>query len=243
MNCRQFDRVFVDAAPGRLMDTAVRDEALAHARNCSRCAAQMGEQYRLTSDLRALGEEWGAAGAPEYVEARVLEAFRRGKHQAEESRPGRLRRWLIWAMAAAASIAAMLVGFRTLAPPQPNEHPAMAIKAPSAPIPAVEVAHSQPSRPVPSLRKRAVRRPRPKPFSAENREIATGFFPLPHGDSLPAMEVAPVVRVRLPRTVLLSFGLPMNEDRAAEPVLADVVLGPEGTARAIRFVWTTSGDH
>jgi hypothetical protein len=40
----------------------------------------------------------------------------------------------------------------------------------------------------------------------------------------------------LPRRVLVNFGLPMNPDRAAEPVKADVAIGSDGTARAVRFV-------
>jgi hypothetical protein len=35
---------------------------------------------------------------------------------------------------------------------------------------------------------------------------------------------------------LISFGLPVNAERAAEPVTADVVVGVDGVARAIRFV-------
>jgi hypothetical protein len=45
-----------------------------------------------------------------------------------------------------------------------------------------------------------------------------------------------LVRVELPRTALRKFGLPMNEDRAAERVMADVLMGEDGLARAIRFV-------
>ena len=45
-----------------------------------------------------------------------------------------------------------------------------------------------------------------------------------------------VVRVRVPRTAMLQFGLPINENRASELVKADVVLGEDGLARAIRFV-------
>ena len=42
--------------------------------------------------------------------------------------------------------------------------------------------------------------------------------------------------MRLPRSVLLTTGLPMNEERANEPVLADVLLTEDGLARGIRFV-------
>jgi hypothetical protein len=71
---------------------------------------------------------------------------------------------------------------------------------------------------------------------AETGEFATEYFALQSGTDLTALEGAPVVRMKLPRTVLASFGLPMNPERAEEPVQADVVLGPDGIARAVRFV-------
>ena len=45
-----------------------------------------------------------------------------------------------------------------------------------------------------------------------------------------------VVRVRLPRSAMRSVGLPVNEDRWMEQVPADVLLGQDGVARAVRFV-------
>jgi hypothetical protein len=72
--------------------------------------------------------------------------------------------------------------------------------------------------------------------SADAGEVATQYFALEQGTDLTALEGAPVVRMKLPRTVLMAFGLPMNPERAEEPVQADVVLGPDGFARAVRFV-------
>lgn len=71
---------------------------------------------------------------------------------------------------------------------------------------------------------------------ADAGEVTTQYFALEQGADLTALEGAPVVRMNLPRTVLTAFGLPMNPERAEEPVQADVVLGPDGFARAIRFV-------
>ena len=45
-----------------------------------------------------------------------------------------------------------------------------------------------------------------------------------------------VMRVELPRSALAGFGLPVNMDRVNERVKADVLMGPDGQARAIRFV-------
>jgi hypothetical protein len=67
-------------------------------------------------------------------------------------------------------------------------------------------------------------------------EIATDFFPLVNRESLTQLDGGQVVRVELPRSALMSFGLPMNMERANERVKADVVVGNDGLARAIRFV-------
>ncbi len=70
------------------------------------------------------------------------------------------------------------------------------------------------------------------------REMATTFLPLP-GAMAPTAE-AFVVRLELPRAALVSFGLGQTEalisSRSANTVLADVLVGEDGLARAVRFV-------
>ena len=67
-------------------------------------------------------------------------------------------------------------------------------------------------------------------------EVATDFLPLSEASNLDPLESGQVVRVELPRSALVSFGLPMNVERADEPITADVLLGEDGVARAVRFV-------
>jgi hypothetical protein len=66
--------------------------------------------------------------------------------------------------------------------------------------------------------------------------MTTRFYPLRWADAAGEEVQGPVVRVAMPRAVLASFGLPMDQERAREPVQADVVLDDTGMARAIRFV-------
>jgi hypothetical protein len=61
-------------------------------------------------------------------------------------------------------------------------------------------------------------------------------MPLTYGAALSPNEGGQLVRVELPRSALASLGLPMNVERADERVKADVLLGHDGLARAIRFV-------
>lgn len=67
-------------------------------------------------------------------------------------------------------------------------------------------------------------------------EITTEFLPISYGGNLPQLDDGQLVRVELPRSALQSFGLPVNAERAGERVKADVLLGHDGVARAIRFV-------
>jgi hypothetical protein len=70
----------------------------------------------------------------------------------------------------------------------------------------------------------------------DTQEVATDFIPLMLGGRFTQSEGGHVVRVELPRSALASFGLPVNAERAGGRVKADVLLGDDGMARAIRFV-------
>ena len=68
------------------------------------------------------------------------------------------------------------------------------------------------------------------------REIATDFIPLSYMNVVSLQDGGQIVRVELPRSALVKFGLPVNMDRYNERVKADVLLGVDGLAHAIRFV-------
>jgi len=69
---------------------------------------------------------------------------------------------------------------------------------------------------------------------AETSEVTTDFIPLNY-DPAPAGATS-VVRVELPRTALIAFGLPVNEDRTEDLIQADLLLDEDGLTRAVRFV-------
>jgi len=68
------------------------------------------------------------------------------------------------------------------------------------------------------------------------REVATGFLPVGYASPMAFQDGGQLVRVELPRSAMASFGLPVNLARANERVKADVLVGSDGQARAIRFV-------
>ena len=70
------------------------------------------------------------------------------------------------------------------------------------------------------------------------RELTTAFLPLP-GAAAPSAD-AYLVRLDLPRTALARLGLgqveTIDSPASATTVLADVLVGEDGVARAVRFV-------
>ncbi|HET6961403.1 MAG TPA: hypothetical protein VFJ27_02860 [Terriglobia bacterium] len=78
-----------------------------------------------------------------------------------------------------------------------------------------------------------------RPVEAERMAancIETEFIPFMAAGPRFASEQRQFVRVKLPRSALQVFGLPMNMERAREPIQADVMLGEDGRALAVRFV-------
>ncbi|MGH9873614.1 MAG: hypothetical protein ACRD9S_14290 [Pyrinomonadaceae bacterium] len=67
-------------------------------------------------------------------------------------------------------------------------------------------------------------------------EITTDFMPVGYTSAANLQDGGQLVRVELPRSALVAFGLPMNFNRYDEKVKADVFFGSDGMARAIRFV-------
>jgi hypothetical protein len=64
-----------------------------------------------------------------------------------------------------------------------------------------------------------------------------GFIPLPNSAGVTADEDdVNLVRVEVPRSAMIALGLEVNADRAEELVEADVMLGSNGIARAVRFL-------
>ena len=166
--------------------------------------------------------------------------------------------WRRWALAAAAAIlvALALLAQSWLRAASPNDLRQVKDKTPSVSLPPPVKVELPPSRMavLPEQRpglvhseryspglvpasniKHSNRTPRNVAQQAVEREIVTDFFPLTYDSDL-EQEGGHVVRVRMPRSALVTFGLPMNFERASETVQADVLMGHDGLARAIRFV-------
>jgi len=70
--------------------------------------------------------------------------------------------------------------------------------------------------------------------AVEVSEVATEFYPLI--DTPPPFERGELMRVIVPAATMRKVGLPVSDNHLNDPVQADILVGQEGLARAIRFV-------
>lgn len=208
MNCGDFEEVVTDLARGEITEAG----ALAHSASCAACAAKLAAEQALQADLLALAATGAAAEASPRVEQALLAALRRPR-----------RDWTWIAVAAGILVVAAAATTTAVLRRDPAPKPVPAVTAEPAPVVVAEAPQ-----PLPQAPRRAV------PQAV--REIRTAFLPLLDGDDLDVLDGSHLVRVRLPRSAMALVGLPISETRAAEPVHADVLLGADGLARAIRFV-------
>ncbi|MGD0302055.1 MAG: hypothetical protein ABSE86_33665 [Bryobacteraceae bacterium] len=169
---------------------------------------------KLMEGLRGLAAD-GPREAPAWLEERLVGELRR------QSRVRRRNRWLGVGALAIAAVLAVTVWVRT-APVVPA--PTMAHLRTAAAVKTVEPPQTTPK---PAVQSAAYER---------GAEVAINFYPLPDADDLPPIESATIVRVQLPMSSLRLMGLPVSDDRAAESIQADMLLGQDGLARGVRFV-------
>src|SRR5262245_39588410 len=259
MNCREFEDIVNDLARAKMIDAASRAAGTAHAENCGRCATRLADELALSAGLKSLTVSDEGRAAPASVEAALLEAFRsRASNPIARRLPLRSRSWPRWALAAAAAIliAFGFILYRAIQNEPQKDDKALIEKTPT-PRPSVKheeqvvntAAEPEPRRESRAPRPRRGGRPRLiKPFIidgmttyAKESEYTTDFFPLSYSDDQKPVESGEVIRVQvirvqMPRPALIAFGLPVNVERADIPVKADLLVGEDGLARAIRFV-------
>ena len=243
MNCQLFMSLVVDLARDGFAEEPARSEALTHARSCPECAAHLAEQRALSLALR----QPDGSEAPAHIEAAVLAGYRARFGQAAATpRPQRVAPAWYWSIAAA--IAVMIMGtwilrlLQTGPPadirasqsrsgvlqPKPAAPAPVAAKGGASSVPAASQGASTALQTVP--------KPAPKEAPAGPEEIATDFIPLVSSAEISAMESGQLVRVLMPRSAMAAYGLPFNQERADMPVSAQVLIGQDGVARAIRFL-------
>jgi hypothetical protein len=87
-------------------------------------------------------------------------------------------------------------------------------------------------------------RPPERPRVASNFPVAiagvdeqdAAFIPLPNAAGSPQDDDVDLVRVELPRSAVTALGIPGNDDGDSASVEAEVLVGSDGMARAVRFL-------
>ncbi|MDX2030809.1 MAG: hypothetical protein SF339_09090 [Blastocatellia bacterium] len=259
MNCREFETRLRELAAEQLMAADERARAQAHAATCPRCDARLQEERALTLGLRALaGSDAGREASPA-VETALLAAFREASRPAATPMavPGPMRwqraSWAPWALAAAAALlmACGLLVYRA-ARREPAPAPVAKRDVPAAPqavasperLPEIMAAAAPATRTPRAVRKAPAATPL---FQIREEmtlyggdggsgEIRTEFLSLDYSENPAPMESGQVIRVQMPRAALAKYGLPVDVERADAPIKADLLVGEDGFARAIRFV-------
>jgi len=252
MNCQGFEQLVLALARDQSLDAAVREQSLAHTEVCVRCAAHLAEERALLTGVRAVVADLAEQEAPARVEAALLTAFRQQVTTAPPvviPMPVRARQWTSWQRVAVAAGILIMVSVPAIVwQPSSSRNQLREARA-GSPTPAITSGPKTPL-PTPSALDRdrdtaqQLVAPRPRhrvrhQASANNSdeaEVVTEFFPLRDGEDLTALESGRLVRVELAGSALSEVGLPVNPETVNTPVKADVVLGDDGLARAIRFV-------
>jgi hypothetical protein len=220
MSCDEFREKVMDMARGR-DDAAVLD----HVRECEECQRALLNQRTLSAGLRSISTNETAAPSPA-LEAQLLARF-----DVVRGPRFKIPRWTIPALAGAAALVAAWI---FLAPRQPLEGPLTG--SPKAPSPMVAVHPPlQVSSPAPKAARRRARiikatRATPAP------ETEAPFIPIPYATPLDPSERVEIVRVNLSATGLASLGLRVWGAQPDMRVNAELILGENGLARAVRLV-------
>ncbi len=225
MKCEEFEAFGLDAERDTSLSEAERAAAAEHASSCSRCAALQDSWQRARVELRAFAEDTVAAQAPARVEMRLRQEFRT-QH--------RTYRWRLaavaaaWALAAAAVLAGAVSWHNWLA--ARREDTARLVQAPPS---ENKVSMNGTSPGATNSRGQGAANDEQDASLVANNEL-NDFTLLP--GMLPAeTDDSEILRVRMQRGELGALGLPVNEERAAEWIQVDLLVGNDGLPQAVRL--------
>jgi hypothetical protein len=246
MDCRKFEEIAGDVAEDRLMLATVRSSALIHAATCERCAAHLAARRALDARLIEFAEATATRHASPHVKQRLRAAVaeRRPASAAPVAAIEHFRKpnWGRWALAAAATI---LLLFTIAVAWLRGAHEELANVPPPAPAtvptppPAMPLSPSVTQRDATAALKSLkanVRRRGGTDRVAEGSETASAFIPLTLEADEKSLENGTLVRMAVSRSRLVAMGVPLHLHGGQETVNAEVMLGDNGVAYAIRVV-------
>jgi len=255
MKCAEFSEIVSDLARNEGLEQAVRQRAMLHADACPRCDEELVMARTLSAALHALAASTTAATAPARVEE-ILRGEMRQRRKAVAMPAPRARRWAIAGVAGLAAAALISIAFlkpeifhpRGVTSPAALTQTAGATAQGSeataqvAPASAGANASAAPGASPQSGGNSAANNfggtgaARPVSQQDSDTEYATAYVALPSAEGATFAEDQTIVRVSLPPSALASFGFPVRAEGGDSNVLADFVLGEDGTPRAVRLV-------
>lgn len=262
MNCEQFTSHLTELARCEPMESGLQTGCQAHLIACGECRERLAEVEFLQRTLRMMAREERRLEASPVVEYRLLAALQQQREAAAVRQNliwslSRLRWRSVAALLLVAGLA--LVCWRSVGPRDGTRStPSLALSSPTpvAPRPittpavttAVVAELQRPERRQAAQPSRAIRPHLVKTRGTANdkellvetdletEEVLTDYLFLNPAQRYYPLERGQLIRVLVPRSTLGSFGFPVNPERAMMPVKADLVVGEDGMARAIRFI-------
>jgi hypothetical protein len=251
MKCCDFELIVPVLARNPLVDDPL-ERGLDHAKHCNRCATRLVQERALSYGVRAVMADIAIDKPSPRVEAALLVAF--NAHFAKKTSPtflstfARKRPRLHFRLAFVFAIFLILISVPSMfwlrshsvtQEPEVITQPDPLAGWPLPVVPAraddVRARHgTRTSRRQKRVRPSVVNHPNVSEPNAT--EEVTEFFPLADGDDLTSLEAAQVARVELPVSALMELGLRVGPEISAGQVKADILVGHDGSARAIRFV-------
>jgi hypothetical protein len=256
MKCWEFKELVSDLACDRLMDEGLRSRAISHLADCEPCDQQLSSQRRLNRELQVFAEETGTLRASTLVKARVREELRAAV--AESGSPAPVisinayrkpvdRKWFLAAAAALLAVCGISITlWQKSSTPNRNAPVETTTALTPSPIPGTPELVTPTSLPAASDFEKAKkgrlagserRNRRRSVQGSENLAInVSEFVPLTLSTDEKAIENGTIVRIKAPRAQLVAMGLPLRVENEADTINADVMLGDNGVAYAIRVV-------
>ena len=240
MNCNRLEERILDLARAYVNGEVVEQDCAAHVRECPRCSERFASEIALLGAMQEVAKELSTVQAPLHVEQQLRRTFRAQAGLPET--PPRKRRigfgWAKgWALAALAIVLFLVPSvlhrrlFRHSGTAGQIDHAVTEPERPAA------ILHPSPA-PQEGMVAEAVGPERSGRGSTRVNveDAASEFIPLQVAADPTALEASQVVRIQLPLSEVLEAGLPIDGRFRGTTVEAEVLLGRDGLARAIRFL-------
>ncbi len=247
MTCHELRDALVDHARGALNGVGSRAAIESHLEHCHACATEFARQRALSEGLRAVARASAHEAAPAALEDRLMSAFASHHSAQQPSAPAIRRRLSPWLAAAASIVIVGGVSYAVMNRVKPEgtegtETEVVRLKPDTT-------AANDGVRPKPEATEVRLKPDATKANSVRRAGSTTGprpglrmddFVALPGAVGLPTFESGRIVRIDLPVSSLPAYGVELVPDAARSEVQADVLVGQDGQARAIRLVATSS---